>query len=93
MQAMYEFQARNNKDLTVVKGELLEILDQRKKWWLARNSAGERGYILNNIVGPVDQEPVENSMNQAPSSSPGLQQHSTPVEVMAWLRDMGFSKM
>ncbi|KAH1171062.1 hypothetical protein KIL84_006680 [Mauremys mutica] len=93
MQAMYEFQARNNKELTVMKGELLEILDQRKKWWLARNSAGERGYIPNNIVGPADQEPVENSMNQAPSGSPGLQQHSTPAEVTAWLRDMGFSKI
>uniref|UniRef100_A0A452IPV5 SH3 domain-containing protein n=1 Tax=Gopherus agassizii TaxID=38772 RepID=A0A452IPV5_9SAUR len=93
MQAMYEFQARNNKELTVMKGELLEILDQRKKWWLARNSAGERGYIPNNIVGPVDQEPAENSMNHVPSGSPGLQQHSTPAEVTAWLRDMGFSKI
>uniref|UniRef100_A0A8C3XTJ6 SH3 domain-containing protein n=1 Tax=Chelydra serpentina TaxID=8475 RepID=A0A8C3XTJ6_CHESE len=93
MQAMYEFQARNNKELTVVKGELLEILDQRKKWWLARNSAGERGYIPNNIVGPADQQPAENSMSQAPSRSPGLQMHSTPAEVTAWLRDMGFSKI
>ncbi|XP_048682600.1 epidermal growth factor receptor kinase substrate 8-like protein 3 [Caretta caretta] len=93
MQAMYEFQARNNKELTVMKGELLEILDQRKKWWLARNRAGERGYIPNNIVGPVDQKPAENSMNQAPSSSPSLQQKSTPAEVTAWLRDMGFSKI
>ncbi|XP_043356493.1 epidermal growth factor receptor kinase substrate 8-like protein 3 isoform X2 [Dermochelys coriacea] len=93
MQAMYEFQARNNKELTIMKGELLEILDQRKKWWLARNRAGERGYIPNNIVGPVAQKPAENSMNQAPSSSPGLQQNSTPAEVTAWLRDKGFSKI
>ncbi|XP_067387610.1 epidermal growth factor receptor kinase substrate 8-like protein 3 isoform X2 [Emydura macquarii macquarii] len=94
MKAMYDFQARNHKELSVMKGDLLEILDQRRKWWLARNSASEKGYIPNNIVGPVDQElPTENGMNPVPRSSPGLQQNSMPAEVTAWLRDMGFSKI
>ncbi|XP_075772128.1 epidermal growth factor receptor kinase substrate 8-like protein 3 [Pelodiscus sinensis] len=93
MQAMFDFQARNHKELTVTKGELLEILDQRRKWWLARSRAGERGYIPNNIVGPTDQAPPENGANQMPRSSPGLQPSSTPAEVTAWLQDMGFSKI
>uniref|UniRef100_A0A8C8RFN8 EPS8 like 3 n=1 Tax=Pelusios castaneus TaxID=367368 RepID=A0A8C8RFN8_9SAUR len=94
MKAMYDFHARNEKELTVMKGELLQILDQRRKWWLTRNTTGRRGYIPNNIVEAVDQEtPMENGMNPAPRSSPGLQQNSTPAEVIAWLRDMGFSKI
>ncbi|XP_074833568.1 epidermal growth factor receptor kinase substrate 8-like protein 3 [Carettochelys insculpta] len=65
MQATYNFQARNPKELTVTKGEVLEILDPRRKWWLARNHAGQRGFIPNNIVGPVGQASTVNGTDQA----------------------------
>ncbi|XP_014460958.1 epidermal growth factor receptor kinase substrate 8-like protein 3 isoform X1 [Alligator mississippiensis] len=94
MQAMYEFQARNHKELSVRKGDMLEVLDQRKKWWLVQNSTGERGYIPSNILAPADQEPsVENGMNQGPRQPPSLRLNSTAAEVTEWLKDKGFSRI
>ncbi|XP_060089276.1 epidermal growth factor receptor kinase substrate 8-like protein 3 [Heteronotia binoei] len=94
MKAIIEFHARNPRELTVMKGDLLEVLDQQKKWWLARNTAGETGYIPNNILEPMDQKALKgNSMEQAPKSIPDLQPTSTPAEVTAWLKLKGFSNM
>ncbi|XP_019369413.1 PREDICTED: epidermal growth factor receptor kinase substrate 8-like protein 3 isoform X2 [Gavialis gangeticus] len=94
MQAMYEFEARNHKELSVRKGDMLEVLDQRKKWWFVQNSMGERGYIPSNILAPADQEPsVENGLNQGPQEPPSLTLNSTAAEVTEWLKDKGFSKI
>ncbi len=50
----------NNKELTVHRGELVEIEDSSKKWWRARNFHGEIGHVPNNIVEEIEieQRPV-----------------------------------
>ncbi|XP_064354217.1 epidermal growth factor receptor kinase substrate 8-like protein 3 [Dromaius novaehollandiae] len=88
MQALYEFQGRNTQELTVQRGEMLQVLDQRKKWWLVQNSLGEKGYVPSNILEPLGQDATASQ-----SSPPTLHLRSPPAEVTAWLQDKGFSRI
>lgn len=42
--------AGNDKELTVRKGEYLEILNDSRKWWKARNSNSQVGYVPHTIL-------------------------------------------
>ncbi|XP_061618642.1 epidermal growth factor receptor kinase substrate 8a isoform X3 [Phyllopteryx taeniolatus] len=46
----YDFVARNSTELSVLKDELVEVVDDRKQWWKVRNGDGSLGYVPNNIL-------------------------------------------
>jgi hypothetical protein len=48
--------ANNHKELTVVRGEYLEVLDDSKKWWKARNWKGQVAHVPHTIVSELPQE-------------------------------------
>lgn len=50
VQVTYPRTANNDKEMTVVKGEFLEILDDNRKWWRARNSRGQIAHVPHTIV-------------------------------------------
>ncbi|XP_057374617.1 epidermal growth factor receptor kinase substrate 8-like [Daphnia carinata] len=50
VQVTYPRTANNDKELTVVRGEYLEVLDNSRKWWKARNMHGVTAHVPHTIV-------------------------------------------
>uniref|UniRef100_A0A8U8B8E0 Uncharacterized protein n=1 Tax=Geospiza parvula TaxID=87175 RepID=A0A8U8B8E0_GEOPR len=97
VRALYDFQARNSQELSVRKGDTLQVLDQQRKWWLVQDERGDRGHVPGNILEPLP-EPGHSSRqvgdpSALPSPPPTLHPSSSPAEVTAWLMDKGFSRI
>ncbi|XP_040014695.1 epidermal growth factor receptor kinase substrate 8-like protein 3 [Xiphias gladius] len=88
MCVMYDFISRNHKELTINKGEIVELLDISKQWWKVRNSRGEEGFVPSNVLEVHDEQPDKQA-----GGSPLLTKKSKPAEVKAWLEDKGFTKI
>ncbi|XP_003406660.3 epidermal growth factor receptor kinase substrate 8-like protein 1 isoform X2 [Loxodonta africana] len=48
----YDFQARNSSELSVKQKDVLEVLDNSRKWWKVRDQQGQEGYVPYNILTP-----------------------------------------
>ncbi|KAM6333138.1 epidermal growth factor receptor kinase substrate 8-like protein 3 [Alca torda] len=91
VRALYEFQGRNPRELSIRMGDTLQVLDQRKKWWLVQDSRGQKGYVPSNILEPLGQ--WRGGYGASQDSPPNLLPNSSPAEVTAWLNYKGFSKI
>ncbi|KAM7341425.1 arouser isoform 2-T6 [Cochliomyia hominivorax] len=60
----YPRTANNDKELSVVRGEYLEILDDSRKWWKARNIRGQIAHVPHTIVTPYNCGDMESTKNQ-----------------------------
>ncbi|XP_008287657.1 epidermal growth factor receptor kinase substrate 8-like protein 3 [Stegastes partitus] len=87
MRVKHDFTSRNSRELSVSKGEVVELLDMSKQWWKVRNRRGEEGFIPNNLLESDEDKPDEEEV------SPVLTKKAKPAEVKAWLEDKGFSKI
>ncbi|KAM7359839.1 epidermal growth factor receptor kinase substrate 8 isoform 2-T2 [Cochliomyia hominivorax] len=53
-EVIYNKVANNDKELNVTKGEHLEIIDDSRNWWKARNAAGNIGYVPHTILSALN---------------------------------------
>ncbi|XP_053508745.1 epidermal growth factor receptor kinase substrate 8 isoform X2 [Ictalurus furcatus] len=88
MRVLYDFRARNDRELSVKKGEMVEILDMSKQWWKVRNDCSEEGFIPNNVL-----RSTENEDTQGAEPNPVLTRKSRPEEVKVWLEHKEFSNI
>lgn len=87
MKVAYDFEARNDRELSVKKGDRVKVLDQSRQWWMVENTQEQRGFIPNNILENI------NNNQQVRIREATLNPSSTPEEVTAWLQDKGFSRI
>ncbi|XP_046730489.1 epidermal growth factor receptor kinase substrate 8-like protein 3 [Silurus meridionalis] len=88
MRVLYDFRARNGRELSVMKGEMVQVLDMSKRWWKVRNDCGEEGFIPNNVLKSTEDEET-----QRVESNPVLTRKSRPEEVKAWLEYKEFGNI
>ncbi|XP_077468680.1 epidermal growth factor receptor kinase substrate 8-like protein 3b [Stigmatopora argus] len=88
MRVMYDFVARNSRELSVFKGEVVEVVQRSKQWWLVRNNGGVEGNVPQYVL-----EPPRSERRSPPRAPPTLDTASSPAEVRAWLHYKGFSKI
>ncbi|XP_034547108.1 epidermal growth factor receptor kinase substrate 8-like protein 3 [Notolabrus celidotus] len=91
MRVLFDFISRNHRELSVRKGEIVELLDKSKQWWKIKNSRGEEGFVPNNVLESQDEQAKE--ISQENGGPPALTRRSKAAEVKAWLEDKGFSKI
>ncbi|XP_075393935.1 epidermal growth factor receptor kinase substrate 8-like protein 1 [Tenrec ecaudatus] len=74
----YDFQARNSSELSVKHLDVLEVLDNKRKWWKVRDPQGQEGYVPFNILTPHPGPPA--------GQSPTCSLNSTSPEPVAPVR-------
>lgn len=66
----YRFVAHNSNELSVMEGEVLEVLENDKTWWKLRNNQGQSGYVSSSILDVVQPGEVHGkAFKSSPSSS------------------------
>ncbi|KAI7790955.1 epidermal growth factor receptor kinase substrate 8-like protein 3 isoform X2 [Triplophysa rosa] len=93
LRAKLDFTARNDRELTVSKGEELQLLDMSKQWWKVRNQSGRVGHVPNNMLQSLDEQKSEPASASASASAPVLNRRSRAEEVRAWLEHKAFSRI
>lgn len=56
VKVLYDFTARNANELSVLKDEVLEVLEGDHQWWKLRNRSGQAGYVPGNILAETRPE-------------------------------------
>ncbi|XP_018606274.1 epidermal growth factor receptor kinase substrate 8-like protein 3 [Scleropages formosus] len=90
MRVTYDFISRNQQELSVLKGDVVQVLDQSKQWWKVCNDRNLEGYVPNNVLESMEADSAQEEPKERHSIA-ALNKRSKPEEVKAWLEEKGFS--
>lgn len=93
MRVIYDFTARKNQELSIMKGEMVQVIQKNKQWWLVRNNRAEEGHVPQNVLEPITGSATVDGPQRESRGPPTLDLNSTVAEVKAWLEYKGFSKI
>ncbi|XP_008411535.1 epidermal growth factor receptor kinase substrate 8-like protein 3b [Poecilia reticulata] len=93
MRVIYNFSARNMQELTVTQGEVVQVVQKSRPWWLVRNSRNEEGNVPPNILEQVENNESSEQQRWDSRSQVTLDYNSTSAEVKAWLESKNFSRI
>lgn len=65
VKVLYDFTARNANELSVLKDEVLEVLEDGHQWWKLRTRSGQAGYVPHNILAETRPEDLGAPQEQA----------------------------
>lgn len=92
----YDFVARNSRELTVMKDDMVQVIQKSKQWWLVRNQLGDEGNVPQRVLETTrsngvaaDSPPTSHRVG----SPPTLDMTSSSPQVKAWLEYKGFSRI
>ncbi|CAL8368328.1 unnamed protein product [Lota lota] len=86
MRVIYDLMARNSQELSVQKGDVVQVVDKSKQWWIVRNNLQMEGHVPQNVLEPMNESGPR-------GRGPPLDMMSSPADVRAWLDYKGFSKI
>ena len=79
VQVTYPRTANNDKELTVCRGEYLDVLDDTRKWWKVQNNKGIIAHVPNTIITLYTEDSHKefdhNNVDQFKSSQVNIRRH------------------
>ncbi|XP_023364338.1 epidermal growth factor receptor kinase substrate 8-like protein 2 isoform X2 [Otolemur garnettii] len=81
VRVLYDFTARNANELSVLKDEVLEVLEDGRQWWKLRSRSGQAGYVPCNMLAEARPEDAGAPFEQAGSKywGPASPTHKLPA--------------
>lgn len=64
---VYDFVARNANEISVLKDEILEVVEESKQWWKLKSKFDEVGFVPSNMLVPINPEDIPSQSEKSPS--------------------------